>query len=77
MHHDEPVLREGRRIGRVTSGAYGWTLGGACGVAIIDAREALEREDDPIQVSIICGVTPVPAVLSAEPFYDPAGSRLR
>jgi 4-methylaminobutanoate oxidase (formaldehyde-forming) len=77
LHHDEPVLREGRRIGRVTSGAYGWTLGGACGVAIIDAREALEREDDPIQVSIICGVTPVPAVLSAEPFYDPTGSRLR
>lgn len=77
LHHDEPVLRDGRRIGRVTSGAYGWTLGGACGVAIIDAGEALEHGDAPIRVTVTCGVTPVPATLSTEPFYDPTGSRLR
>lgn len=75
LHHDEPVSREGRRIGRVTSGAYGWTLGGACGVALVDPREALEG--DSIRVTVTCGVTPVPATLSTEPFYDPTGSRLR
>lgn len=77
LHQDEPVFRDGRRIGRVTSGAYGWTLGGACGVAIVDAREPLERDGDPIGVSITCGVTPVPASLSTQPFYDPTGSLLR
>ena len=76
LHHDEPVSRDGRRIGRVTSGAYGWTLGGACGVAVVDAREALGPED-PIQVTVTCGVAAVPATLSTEPFYDPTGSRLR
>ena len=73
--HDEPVLLDGRRIGRVTSGAYGWTLRGACGVALVDAREPLEG--DPIRVTVTCGVTPVPATLSTAPFYDPTGSRLR
>lgn len=77
LHHDEPVLRDGRRIGRVTSGAYGWTLGAACGVAIIDAEEALKGNNDTIPVTITCGDTPVPATLSVEPFYDPTGSRLR
>jgi 4-methylaminobutanoate oxidase (formaldehyde-forming) len=75
LHHDEPVLREGRRIGRVTSGAYGWTLGGACGIALVDARE--ELGGNPIRVTVTCGVTPVAATLSTEPFYDPTGSRLR
>jgi glycine cleavage system aminomethyltransferase T/glycine/D-amino acid oxidase-like deaminating enzyme len=77
LHHDEPVLRDGRRIGRVTSGAYGWTVGGACGVALVDGREAPETDGVPIRVTITCGATPVPATLSAEPFYDPTGSRLR
>ena len=61
----------------MTSGAYGWTLGGACGVAIINAGEALEHAGGPIEVTITCGVTSVPATLSTEPFYDPTGSRLR
>lgn len=73
--HDEPVSRDGRRIGRVTSGAYGWTLGGACGVALVDAREVLDGA--PTRVTVTCGVTPVPATLSTQPFYDPTGSRLR
>ncbi len=75
LHHDEPVLRDGRRIGRVTSGAYGWTLGGACGVAVVEAGEPLG--DDLVQVTVLCGARRVPATLSSQPFYDPTGSRLR
>ena len=77
LHHDEPVLRDGRRIGRVTSGAYGWTVGGACGVALVDPGEALEPDDGTVDVTVSCGGTPVPATLSSEPFFDPTGSRLR
>jgi len=77
LHHDEPVLQNGRRIGRVTSGAYGWTIGGACGVALVEERETLWLDEDPIQITVTCGKTPVPATLSAKPFYDPSGSRLR
>lgn len=77
LHHDEPVLHEGCRIGRVTSGGYGWTVGGACGVALIDEREARKLGDEPSGVTVLCGTTSVPATLSAQPFYDPTGSRLR
>ncbi len=77
LHHDEPVVRDGRRIGRVTSGAYGWTVGGACGVALVDAGEPIEHADGPIDVTVTCGVTPVAATLSTQPFYDPSGVRLR
>jgi glycine cleavage system aminomethyltransferase T/glycine/D-amino acid oxidase-like deaminating enzyme len=77
LHHDEPVLQNGRRIGRVTSGAYGWTVGGACGVALVDERETLRLDEDAIHVTVTCGKTPVSATLSAKPFYDPSGSRLR
>ncbi len=77
LHHDEPVLREGRRIGRVTTGAYGWTVGGACGVALVDQQEARELGDDRCNVTVTCGMTSVPATLSPQPFYDPTGSRMR
>jgi 4-methylaminobutanoate oxidase (formaldehyde-forming) len=77
LHRDEPVLRDGRQIGRVTSGAYGWTVGGSCGVALIDEGEAQRLDDGRCAVTVTCGTTPVPATLSPQPFYDPTGSRLR
>jgi glycine cleavage system aminomethyltransferase T/glycine/D-amino acid oxidase-like deaminating enzyme len=77
LHHDEPVLQEGRQIGRVTSGAYGWTVGGACGVALVHEHEARQWGDEPRSVTVVCGRSAVPATLSLEPFYDPTGSRLR
>lgn len=76
LHHDEPILHAGRRIGRVTSGAYGWTLGGACGLALIDEHEARQLGDEPCSVTVDCASTPVPATLSPRPFYDPTGARL-
>jgi glycine cleavage system aminomethyltransferase T/glycine/D-amino acid oxidase-like deaminating enzyme len=77
LHHDEPVLRDGRQIGRVTSGAYGWTVGGACGVALIDEDETQGLDDGRCVVTVTCGTTRVPATVSPQPFYDPRGSRLR
>ena len=77
LHHDEPVLREGRRIGRVTSGAFGWTVGGACGTALIEESEARELAEQPCGVTVVCGTRPVPATLASQPFYDPTGSRMR
>jgi glycine cleavage system aminomethyltransferase T/glycine/D-amino acid oxidase-like deaminating enzyme len=77
LHHDEPVLREGRQIGQVTSGAYGWTVGGACGVALIDELEARTLGGEPCNVTVTCGTNSVPATLSPQPFYDPTGSRMR
>jgi glycine cleavage system aminomethyltransferase T/glycine/D-amino acid oxidase-like deaminating enzyme len=77
LHHDEPIQRDGRRIGRVTSGAYGWTVGGACAVALIDEEEARQLADGQSPITVTCGTTSVPATLSLQPYYDPTGRRLR
>jgi 4-methylaminobutanoate oxidase (formaldehyde-forming) len=70
--HGESVLREGEIVGRITSGAYGHTVGAACGLAYIggEAPTGAGYEVD-------CAGTLVPATVSDIPFYDPANARLR
>ena len=36
LYHDEPILREGHHVGRITSGMYGHSLGGAVGLGYVD-----------------------------------------
>lgn len=70
--HDEAVLVDGIEVGRMTSGAYGHTLGRAVGIAAIDPAAALDAE-----FRVECAGTLVPATVSRRPFYDPRGERLR
>ena len=78
LYHGESVLQGGRVVGRVTSGAYGHTLGAAVGLAAIDgepaAVDAIVAGGD---VEVEIAGERVPARLSARPFYDPDGRRLR
>ena len=72
------MLQDGRVVGRVTSGAYGHTLGAAVGLAAVEGAPAVvdavvARGD--VEVEIAAGRTP--ARLSARPFYDPDGRRSR
>lgn len=76
LYGDEPVVADGHQVGRVTSGAYGWTLGGACGIVLVDGSSPVAREG-VAPVTVRCGERTVPATLSPEPFYDPTGARLR
>ena len=78
LYHGESVLQDGRVVGRVTSGAYGHTLGAAVGLAAIDGAPA--RADEIVSagaVEVEIAGERVPARLSARPFYDPDGLRLR
>jgi 4-methylaminobutanoate oxidase (formaldehyde-forming) len=70
--HDETVLADGRAVGRMTSGSYGYTLGRACGIASIDVDVAIDAA-----FSVDCGGTLFSADVSTRPFYDPDGERLR
>jgi len=78
LYHGESVLRDGRVVGRVTSGAYGHTLGAAVGLASI---EGPPEEADSIlaagEVEVEIAGTRVAAVISPRPYYDPDGLRLR
>src|SRR5207302_9174691 len=70
--HDESVLRDGEIVGQITSGAYGHTVGAACGLAYIrgEAPAGAGYEVD-------CAGTRVPATVSDTAFYDPTNARLR
>ncbi|MHB8469288.1 MAG: GcvT family protein [Gaiellaceae bacterium] len=72
LHHGESVLRDGAIAGRVTSGAYGHTLGGAVGIALLAAGTPLDGE-----FAVDVAGTLVPADVSARAFYDPSGARMR
>jgi heterotetrameric sarcosine oxidase gamma subunit len=72
LWHGESVLLGEERIGRVTSGAYGHTLGSAVGLAWIHGEVPL---DGPVAVEVRDRV--VPARLSQAAFYDPKGDRAR
>jgi len=69
---NEPVRLEGRVCGRVTSGGYGYTLGGSIAYAYL-----------PAEVEIGTGVEIdvfgqwVGGELGSEPLYDPEGARVR
>jgi glycine cleavage system T protein len=78
LYHGESVLRGGSIVGRVTSGAYGHTIGASVGLAFVDGGpdelEAIVAADD---VEVEIAGTRVPAILSKRPFYDPDGTRMR
>ena len=40
LHHAELVLRDGEVVGYVRAASYGWTLGGAVGLAMLDAGDS-------------------------------------
>jgi 4-methylaminobutanoate oxidase (formaldehyde-forming) len=77
LYHDEPILLRGRIVGRVSSGAYGHTLGGAVALGWIEWTEQAEAALGGAgwQVEVAC--TPVAAATSLRPFHDPEGRRLR
>jgi glycine cleavage system aminomethyltransferase T/glycine/D-amino acid oxidase-like deaminating enzyme len=78
LHHGESVLREGRVVGRIMSGAYAHHLGRAAAIAVLEDPAIL----DPSALSAggfsvdVLGAA-IPATVSARPFYDPSNDRLR
>ena len=69
----EPVLAAGKRVGFVTSGAYGHSVRQSLALAYVD--RAVAAEAPPLQVKIIGERRD--ARLLPEPPYDPKGHRLR
>lgn len=70
--HDETILCDGRAVGRVTSGSYGYTIGRACGIGYVESGTPEEGA-----FTVDCGGREREADVSPEPFYDPRNTRLR
>ncbi len=78
MYHAEPVLRDGRALGYIRAASYGFTLGGAVGLAMIDAGEPITAkwiEAGRWEVDI--AGQRHPAIASLRPLYDPKSERVR
>jgi 4-methylaminobutanoate oxidase (formaldehyde-forming) len=79
LFHGEPILRDGRIVGHVTSGNYGHTLGSAVGLGYVPCREAGEAPESMLASAYaieVAGRT-FEAGASLEPMYDPASERMR
>jgi 4-methylaminobutanoate oxidase (formaldehyde-forming) len=78
LFHGEIVRRNDKPVGYVRAASYGFTLGGAVGLAMVEAGE-------PVDATYLTGATwsvdvagrSYPAVASSRPLYDPAMARIR
>jgi heterotetrameric sarcosine oxidase gamma subunit len=83
MFHAEPVLRDGVPVGYIRAASYGHTLGGAVGLAMIDANAA--KDPGPVGKKwieagtweVAIGNERHPAIASVRPLYDPKSERVR
>jgi 4-methylaminobutanoate oxidase (formaldehyde-forming) len=78
LYHDEPIRRDGKIIGRITSGSEGYTLGAAVGIGYVKhqdgaTKEFVETGDYEIEIA----GERFPARVSLRPFYDPISERIR
>jgi 4-methylaminobutanoate oxidase (formaldehyde-forming) len=77
VYHNEPILRDGRIVGQVTSGAYGFTLGGAIGLGYVPCPGESAEEVLASAYEIDVAGRRIRAEASLRPMYDPAGARVR
>jgi 4-methylaminobutanoate oxidase (formaldehyde-forming) len=78
MFHAEIVLRDGAPLGYVRAASYGHTLGGAVGLAMLEADEPIDQAYlDRGRFEVEIAGRRHPAVASLRPLYDPAMSRIK
>jgi heterotetrameric sarcosine oxidase gamma subunit len=78
LFHAEVVHRDGKPVGYVRAGSYGHTLGGAVGLAMVEAGQPLDAawlSGGRWEVDIAGRL--YPAAVSLRPLYDPQMHRIK
>jgi 4-methylaminobutanoate oxidase (formaldehyde-forming) len=78
LYHNEPIYRDGRRVGLVTSANYGHTLGAAIGMGYVSNDTGVDADfikSGQFEIAI-AGVRHK-ARASLRPMYDPTGARMK
>ena len=78
LHHGEVIWRDGERVGYLRVGAFGFTLGAAVGLGLVEAREPVDRryvESGRWEIEIAGARHPARA--SLQPLYDPKLERVK
>ena len=78
IYHNEPILRDGQVVGRLTSGAYGHALGAAVGLGYVPCRPEMSAQEVlEADYAIDVAGNLIPAKASLRPLYDPKATRMR
>ncbi len=78
LFHAEPVHRSGKPVGYIRAGSYGHTLGGAVGLAMVEAEGSLDAawlNEGRWEIDIAGRL--YPAAVSLRPLYDPQMLRIK
>jgi len=75
---DEPIYRDGVLVGRITSGAYGHTLGRSVGMGYVTQADGVDAGFVRAgRWELEIAMERVPAAAHLEPPYDPTSARVR
>jgi 4-methylaminobutanoate oxidase (formaldehyde-forming) len=77
LYHNEPILRDGKIVGFLSSGAYGHHLGGAMGLGYVPCKGEKPADVLASTYEIDVAGTRVRAEASLKPMYDPAAERVK
>ncbi len=77
VYHNEPIVRDGRIIGQLTSGAYGHHLGAPIGMGYVPCKGESPAEMLASTYEIEIAGRRVTAEASLTPLYDPKSERMR
>jgi glycine cleavage system aminomethyltransferase T len=79
LYHNEPIWRNGKLVGKVSSAMFGHTLGAAIGLGYLASAEAPLTAEwiDAGRYEVEVADERIPARVSLRPFYDPAGARVK
>lgn len=78
LFHAEIVSRNGKPAGYVRSGSYGYTLGGAVGLFMIEADQPIDEayiKTGTWEIDIAGKI--YPATVSLKPLYDPENKKIK
>jgi glycine cleavage system T protein len=79
LYHNEPIWRDGKRVGRITSGMFGHTVGAALGLGYLERRGAPVNDEwvSAGRYEVEVATERIAARVALRAFYDPAGERVR
>ncbi|WP_027245336.1 GcvT family protein [Leisingera daeponensis] len=77
LFHNEPIIRDGKYVGYLSSGNYGHTLGAAIGMGYVpcEGESAADVLGSTYEIDV-CGVR-VAAEAALKPMYDPKSERVK
>jgi glycine cleavage system T protein len=79
VYHNEPIWRDGRIVGRITSGMFGHSIGRPLGLGYVTNPDGAASPEwvrsGTFELEI--ATERFPAEASLQPFYDPSSARIR